>query len=155
MDFVFTSARIKVAEGVGFEPTVGFPTLDFESSALNRTQPPFPVARIVDVNLRRAIIRRDAELAKAKHHASFEPEPENRVHGNSMSPFSAAVWNRSTLHRSVGQTSVGGAIGCSLRLERLKNVTILGLPWVRFAPHVVCPQGRIPSILLLTVIDDF
>ena len=32
------------AEGVGFEPTVGFPTLDFESSALNRTQPPFPVA---------------------------------------------------------------------------------------------------------------
>ena len=31
----------KLAEGVGFEPTVGFPTLDFESSALNRTQPPF------------------------------------------------------------------------------------------------------------------
>ena len=32
------------AEGVGFEPTVGFPTLDFESSALNRTQPPFLIA---------------------------------------------------------------------------------------------------------------
>ena len=32
-------------EGVGFEPTVGFPTLDFESSALNRTQPPFPNAQ--------------------------------------------------------------------------------------------------------------
>jgi hypothetical protein len=31
-----------MAEGVGFEPTVGCPTLDFESSALNRTQPPFP-----------------------------------------------------------------------------------------------------------------
>jgi hypothetical protein len=31
----------KETEGVGFEPTVGFPTLDFESSALNRTQPPF------------------------------------------------------------------------------------------------------------------
>src|SRR5690348_7720422 len=30
-----------MAEGVGFEPTVGCPTLDFESSALNRTQPPF------------------------------------------------------------------------------------------------------------------
>ena len=29
------------AEGVGFEPTVGFPTHDFESCALNRTQPPF------------------------------------------------------------------------------------------------------------------
>src|SRR5262245_27710618 len=33
------------AEGVGFEPTVGFPTLDFESSALNRTQPPFRQAK--------------------------------------------------------------------------------------------------------------
>jgi hypothetical protein len=33
-----------MAEGVGFEPTVGCPTLDFESSALNRTQPPFPGA---------------------------------------------------------------------------------------------------------------
>jgi hypothetical protein len=33
----------ELAEGVGFEPTVGFPTLDFESSALNRTQPPFLV----------------------------------------------------------------------------------------------------------------
>src|SRR5438132_7782705 len=32
-------------EGVGFEPTVGFPTLDFESSALNRTQPPFQKGR--------------------------------------------------------------------------------------------------------------
>ena len=32
----------EMAEGVGFEPTVGYPTLDFESSALNRTQPPFP-----------------------------------------------------------------------------------------------------------------
>ena len=32
-------------EGVGFEPTVGVkPTLDFESSALNRTQPPFQTA---------------------------------------------------------------------------------------------------------------
>jgi hypothetical protein len=30
-----------LADGVGFEPTVGCPTLDFESSALNRTQPPF------------------------------------------------------------------------------------------------------------------
>jgi hypothetical protein len=36
-----TTIHQKLAEGVGFEPTVGFPTLDFESSALNRTQPPF------------------------------------------------------------------------------------------------------------------
>jgi hypothetical protein len=34
--------RRKLAEGVGFEPTVPLcGTLDFESSALNRTQPPF------------------------------------------------------------------------------------------------------------------
>jgi hypothetical protein len=35
-----------MAEGVGFEPTVGCPTLDFESSALNRTQPPFHFCKI-------------------------------------------------------------------------------------------------------------
>jgi hypothetical protein len=36
----------ELAEGVGFEPTVGYPTLDFESSALNRTQPPFRFRKI-------------------------------------------------------------------------------------------------------------
>ena len=36
----------ELAEGVGFEPTVGYPTLDFESSALNRTQPPFHSRKI-------------------------------------------------------------------------------------------------------------
>jgi hypothetical protein len=40
---------------VGFEPTVGFPTLDFESSALNRTQPPFQSPDIVRVISGRAI----------------------------------------------------------------------------------------------------
>ena len=43
-------------EGVGFEPTVGFPTLDFESSALNRTQPPFQPLDIVRVISGRAIV---------------------------------------------------------------------------------------------------
>ena len=57
---------------MGFEPTVGFPTLDFESSALNRTQPPFLSFGIVGLNLRRAIITRTPEFAKAKHHASFQ-----------------------------------------------------------------------------------
>src|SRR6266567_8159306 len=68
-----------VAEGVGFEPTVGCPTLDFESSALNRTQPPFPVRVIVDLSWPRAIIRQSAEFAKVKHHASFAYELENRA----------------------------------------------------------------------------
>ena len=31
----------KMAEGAGFEPAVACATFDFESSALNRTQPPF------------------------------------------------------------------------------------------------------------------
>jgi hypothetical protein len=43
------------SEGVGFEPTVSFPTLDFESSALNRTQPPFQSLDIVDLILGCAI----------------------------------------------------------------------------------------------------
>src|SRR5882724_7583304 len=48
-------------EGVGFEPTVGFPTLDFESSALNRAQPPF---RNSDDNAERATsnIQRSMQL---------------------------------------------------------------------------------------------
>jgi hypothetical protein len=41
-----------MAEGVGFEPTVGYPTLDFESSALNRTQPPFLGQVLSDVQRR-------------------------------------------------------------------------------------------------------
>ena len=40
-DFMSETTLLEMAEGAGFEPAVGFPTLDFESSALNRTQPPF------------------------------------------------------------------------------------------------------------------
>jgi hypothetical protein len=47
----------EMAEGVGFEPTVSFPTLDFESSALNRTQPPFQQLDIVDLISACAIFR--------------------------------------------------------------------------------------------------
>ena len=36
-----------MAEGAGFEPAVGYPTFDFESSALNRTQPPFLVGEAI------------------------------------------------------------------------------------------------------------
>jgi hypothetical protein len=45
----------KTTEGVGFEPTVSYPTLDFESSALNRTQPPFPQGGIIRCATRFAI----------------------------------------------------------------------------------------------------
>ena len=46
-----------MAEGVGFEPTVGFPTLDFESSALNRTQPPFRDEKKRRIRLRQKLRR--------------------------------------------------------------------------------------------------
>jgi hypothetical protein len=69
----------RTTEGVGFEPTVGFPTLDFESSALNRTQPPFREAkrRLPTLNAQLVgyparIIGRALEFAKAKHHASVK-----------------------------------------------------------------------------------
>src|SRR5437016_12417243 len=44
---IWNRAIKSVAEGVGVEPTVGCPTLDFESSALNRTQPPFLFAALI------------------------------------------------------------------------------------------------------------
>ena len=47
----------KATEGVGFEPTVGFPTLDFESSALNRTQPPFHDEKECRIRLRQKLRR--------------------------------------------------------------------------------------------------
>ena len=49
MQFRSPVATTRETEGVGFEPTVGFPTLDFESSALNRTQPPFQSLDIVNL----------------------------------------------------------------------------------------------------------
>jgi hypothetical protein len=63
-----------MAEGVGFEPTVGCPTLDFESSALNRTQPPFLEKR------------RNAEPAYAK---SFVVASAQRLTSNIESNRSA------------------------------------------------------------------
>src|SRR6516164_2977391 len=61
MQFAFPARSTRETEGVGFEPTVGFPTLDFESSALNRTQPPF---RSSDDNAERATsnIQRSMQL---------------------------------------------------------------------------------------------
>src|SRR5258705_4843601 len=61
------AARIELAEGVGFEPTVGCPTLDFESSALNRTQPPFHKIDIVscDAKKERGNYQATATLCKS------------------------------------------------------------------------------------------
>src|SRR6476469_10375340 len=61
------------AEGVGFEPTVGFPTLDFESSALNRTQPPFLVER----RKRRTRLRQ--KLRRGKRRTSINREQASNI----------------------------------------------------------------------------
>ena len=59
-------------EGVGFEPTVGYPTLDFESSALNRTQPPFLEARK----------RRTSNVEQARLNATDVPNIEGDADGD-------------------------------------------------------------------------
>src|SRR5438132_10463294 len=66
LHFALRSKR-RLAEGVGFEPTVGYPRLDFESSALNRTQPPFPFCTIdnqlIDPEQSAFIMRRRGRFA--------------------------------------------------------------------------------------------
>ncbi len=60
----FTMENRRMAEGVGFEPTVGFPTLDFESSALNRTQPPFLEAKENAERRQRPTSRRPTQTSR-------------------------------------------------------------------------------------------
>src|SRR5437870_13195321 len=62
----------EVTEGVGFEPTVSFPTLDFESSTLNRTQPPFQSVDIVGAIFTMRNCQARSEFAKPRHHASVK-----------------------------------------------------------------------------------
>ena len=70
-----------MAEGVGFEPTVGFPTLDFESSALNRTQPPFLEER----RKRRTRLRQKLRRGKRR-------TPINREQASNIQPAFASCY---------------------------------------------------------------
>ena len=143
-----------VAEGVGFEPTVGYPTLDFESSALNRTQPPFlgepyygrtrgicnrnraglrPASdrRKVLIRLHKAPIGRCDQLAADSfHHLRFR---SHLFGGRSTCPKGRRLW--------LFRRSKGGSRGS-------KKFTIKGLLGVRRHPHVVVPLILIPNILL-------
>src|ERR1043166_3883853 len=103
-------------EGVGFEPTVGFPTLDFESSALNRTQPPFLEAK-------RAIFNVEHPISNATF---FEIGP--------------AVLDDGPLH-SDNPLPPQPPVGSPGRRICPKNVTILSLPCVPDLLHLVCPHG--------------
>jgi hypothetical protein len=120
----------KLAEGVGFEPTVGCPTLDFESSALNRTQPPFLVER--------------------------RKRRTSNIECNCLrdSALSVGRWNLSVVFSpSSGLPDPPGRQDSVLTKQ--KNVTIKGLPCLASLLHLVCPHGQPRYYLLLTGIHRF
>ena len=125
----FTYENQDLAEGVGFEPTVGFPTLDFESSALNRTQPPFQLLDIVDLTLGCAICQPGPVIAKAKHNASvssarrFRPEELEKL--NHLAATDVHIWVRDelTCAREFNLSILGGCCGTDERyIEALAKV---------------------------------
>ena len=103
----------KGTEGVGFEPTVGFPTLDFESSALNRTQPPFPFAKKTSNG------QRPTSSVQRKYHA------DDPVCGKA-GPRAWRVPSRAVRALADGFFGLTGP----------KNVTIFGLPCVPSLYHI-------------------
>src|SRR5713101_5134922 len=140
MDFVFTSARFKMAEGVRFEPTVGFPTLDFESSALNRTQPPF-----LDKN-------KTPNVQRPISHDRRTYDRQNPV----CEEASGSLWANSVLALASRFVSQGAAaLADRICLTSPKNVTILGLPRVTRVLHLVCAHGQSRYYLLFTGIHRF
>jgi hypothetical protein len=138
MQVIFEYRSTMETEGVGFEPTVGFPTLDFESSALNRTQPPF---------------RSEKENAE---------RPTSNAERNRLLNCDTGHWLfASALQGSQHPTGLRLSTGRTLyKVNRMrpaqrfiqakKNVTIFSLPRVRNVLHLVCPHGRPRYYLLLT-----
>jgi hypothetical protein len=120
-----------MAEGVGFEPTVGFPTLDFESSALNRTQPPF-------LNGRRNFERPTSNIQPRMQLCPTLGVRRWTFHlsGEILPLFSVQRWGLRGRH----------ALCASLA----KNVTIFNLPCPWPGLHIVCPTGQPRYYLLLT-----
>lgn len=130
-------------EGVGFEPTVGFPTLDFESSALNRTQPPFLGSEKENV---------EPAYARSFGVASVQ-RPTSNIECNYLPNWAL----------SVGRLYSGSPSGPPPVLpcrqdclpHEAKNVTIFGLPRLPVLLHLVCPHGRPRYYLLLTAVHRF
>jgi hypothetical protein len=112
---------------VGFEPTVGCPTLDFESSALNRTQPPFPIGRYCRSYFMMRNCRTRLRVCKGK-----------------------ALLDLAILGGCYGRNPSLSCRASPPNRKFLKNVTILGLPKSFSLLHIVCPQGRLRYYLLLT-----
>ena len=135
---------------MGFEPTVGFPTLDFESSALNRTQPPF-LKRKENV---------EPDYAKSIGVASagrLTSNSERRRHFEIGCSASSVRGLLSSIRRITSlRPAWRSAMSPNLTLRRnifpQKNVTILCLPSLWLGLHVVCPLGQPRYYLLLTAV---
>lgn len=126
------------SEGVGFEPTVGFPTLDFESSALNRTQPPFLGSEKENV---------EPAYARSFGVASVQ-RPTYNFECNCVPDWAL----------SVGQSEWPSPVRPGRQdclPHEAKNVTIFGLPRLPVLLHLVCPHGRPRYYLLLTAVHRF
>src|SRR5437763_8400188 len=113
---IFTMKKPGTAEGVGFEPTVGFPTLDFESSALNRTQPPFLEER------------RKRRMSNVQH-------PKSNATVFEIGRSALGVERCIQPIARLAPTRLLDRILC---LTRAKNVTILRLPCPPNLLHLVC-----------------
>jgi hypothetical protein len=124
----------RMAEGVGFEPTVGFPTLDFESSALNRTQPPF-------------LLGEKRRTSNVEHPTSKATVFEIRR--------SASGVGRQRCIQPIAWLAPTPSGGQDSLLHEAKNVTIFGLPCLASLLHLVYPHGQPRYYLLLTGIHSF
>jgi hypothetical protein len=131
---------------VGFEPTVSFPTLDFESSALNRTQPPFLEERRKP-KIERPTSNPPSQAAKAR------PASNTTVSEIRRSALEVGRW-AFVLSPSARPAPMRPAERI-LCLTKQKNVTIKGLPPLTSLLHLVCPHGQPRYYLLLTGIHRF
>jgi hypothetical protein len=131
----------RLAEGVGFEPTVGFPTLDFESSALNRTQPPFLEER----RKRRTRLRQ--KLRRGKRRTS---NIQHRMQPSSR--FGVQLWALYSAHRLARPDGSGRQDSLPHEAKKCYN---FGLPGLTSLLHLVCPHGQPRYYLLLTGIHRF
>ena len=137
---------------MGFEPTVGFPTLDFESSALNRTQPPFlEEGRNADPAYARSF-----GVASVKHPTSNFARKCSADNCVAVRVWSSAFrrrpWRAVEVPRKRGTPNDADRIVC---FTRQKNVTIKRLPRLPILLHLVCPHGQPRYYLLLTVVHRF
>ena len=135
-----------MAEGVGFEPTVSFPTLDFESSALNRTQPPFLEER----RKRRTRLRQ--KLRRGKRRTPINREQTSKHPTSNATGLEIRRSALCSAHRLACPDASGKQ---DFSPHEAKNVTIKRLPRVASLLHLVCPHGQPRYYLLLTDIHRF